>query len=259
MLNRLLSIGKSIFTGVDSVGEQKKIYNDLYILDRNQRVLDNPPPTDKRHLLPCGGIYILHNEGSSVLNFTMAYNEVETTEKLKMLADSWGFDGRPEHVLELLNGLARADGYHVTSSFENDFWAAITYKSPTYDKKVADPFNQTYQALPYLSPTMKNYADLNLYQRRKGLWAWDLERGAFLARTFHGLGYLSDTELMTYLETIYSHIQSEFQTWEEYASSFMYGRTAWGNFYGINLASSIMHLFTNPEVNLYQKYPLNQK
>ncbi|OJG98358.1 hypothetical protein RV18_GL003259 [Enterococcus termitis] len=65
------------------------------------------------------------------------------------------------------------------------------------------------------------------FKRCQTVLAWDLERGANLARTSVGIGYFSERETYEYLRVITKTAQESFQSWKEYIVSFISGRLFW--------------------------------
>lgn len=64
----------------------------------------------------------------------------------------------------------------------------------------------------------------------KTILAWDLERGAILARNSVNIGYFRESEAYRYLEKISLKAQNEFKNWKEYIVSFICGRLIWSNY-----------------------------
>ncbi|WP_406843691.1 DUF1266 domain-containing protein [Flavobacterium soyae] len=57
---------------------------------------------------------------------------------------------------------------------------------------------------------------------------WNYGRGVFLARCCYELGYLSENELKEYLAKSYSDLKKYCSTWQEYTTSYIFGRAIWG-------------------------------
>jgi Protein of unknown function (DUF1266). len=60
-------------------------------------------------------------------------------------------------------------------------------------------------------------------------YAWDLERAAMLVRDSYGIGLLNEEETFDYLKQIIFKAQVNFESWEQYAVSFLVGRIIWLN------------------------------
>jgi hypothetical protein len=57
---------------------------------------------------------------------------------------------------------------------------------------------------------------------------WNYGRSAFLARCCYELGYLSENELKEYLAKSYTDLKKYCSTWQEYTTSYIFGRAIWG-------------------------------
>ncbi|WP_371878151.1 DUF1266 domain-containing protein [Chitinophaga nivalis] len=53
---------------------------------------------------------------------------------------------------------------------------------------------------------------------------WNYGRSVFLARCCYELGYLSKNELQEYIAKSYSEIRIFCSTWQDYTSSYIWGR-----------------------------------
>jgi hypothetical protein len=57
---------------------------------------------------------------------------------------------------------------------------------------------------------------------------WNYGRSVFLARCCYDLGYLSENELKEYLAKSYTDLKKYCSTWQEYTTSYIFGRIIWG-------------------------------
>lgn len=58
--------------------------------------------------------------------------------------------------------------------------------------------------------------------------AWNYGRAVFLARCCFELGYLSENELKEYLAKSHADLKKYCSTWQEYTTSYIFGRAIWG-------------------------------
>ncbi len=60
-----------------------------------------------------------------------------------------------------------------------------------------------------------------------GLLAWDIARCIFLIRISFVVGFLNDQEAWTRINSLWPLVQNKFKDWDEFAQSFLIGRTFW--------------------------------
>lgn len=81
---------------------------------------------------------------------------------------------------------------------------------------------------------------------------WNYGRGVFLARCCYELGYLSENELKEYLAKSYSDLKKYCSTWQEYTTSYIFGRAIWGganNNGMVQIANDLLHNDNSPLKN----------
>lgn len=81
---------------------------------------------------------------------------------------------------------------------------------------------------------------------------WNYGRGVFLARCCYELGYLSENELNEYLAKSYSDLKKYCSTWQEYTTSYIFGRAIWGganNNGMVQIANDLLHNDNSPLKN----------
>ena len=89
--------------------------------------------------------------------------------------------------------------------------------------------------------------------------AWDLERAAMLTRYAYSIDLFTEDEAWRYLSPILDRTKTLFNTWEDYARSFLLGRCMWGgNKMDSTLLRSISLLSLSPKSgnSIWGKYPL---
>ncbi len=57
---------------------------------------------------------------------------------------------------------------------------------------------------------------------------WNYGRCSFLARCCYELNYISENELKEYLEKSHTELKKYCSTWQEYTTSYIFGRAIWG-------------------------------
>jgi hypothetical protein len=82
---------------------------------------------------------------------------------------------------------------------------------------------------------------------------WNYGRSVFLARCCYELGYLSEHELKEYLAKSYTDLKDYCSTWQEYTTSYIFGRALWGG----TTTSGMLHIANDLLNN--DRSPLNTK
>lgn len=81
---------------------------------------------------------------------------------------------------------------------------------------------------------------------------WNYGRGVFLARCCYELGYLTENELKAYLEKSYTELKKYCSTWQEYTTSYIFGRAIWGGAHNngmVQIANDLLNKENSPLKN----------
>lgn len=174
---------------------------------RKKFIADNRVYGDKHKLLTLGAIIIDMNDATSyVMNIRIGKDESR-----ELLINSWGIEDR-ESFDETIDWLLDEEGDHNDG---DQIIRVIRSGKPyrAYDNLVDD--------------ASRNGMSSQLFESCKSTIAWDIERACFLARMSAHIGYITEGEAYNIIENRAIPVLKEqgFNSWEEYAASFMMGRT----------------------------------
>lgn len=199
---------------------------------------------EKAQYLAFGGIYLPVDIIRCLAPLTSNKKDV-----IQGLIEWWGVYERPD-IIEMIDTLAV--GKHHTLSYKmKDF----DVHHPAVEKVIT-------QINKELEVDLLSFKD---FERCQTVLAWDLERGANLARTGVSINYLSEKEAYEYLQTIAETAQGTFKNWQEYLVSFIAGRMIWGRYeddgFFSSFAYSIRKYFFDPDGKeeqqpIYLEFPL---
>ncbi len=82
---------------------------------------------------------------------------------------------------------------------------------------------------------------------------WNYGRSVFLARCCYELGYLSESQLQEYLARSYAGLKKYCNTWQEYTTSYIFGRAVWGGAHNGGMMQIANDLLKNVKSPLYNK------
>gem|GEM_PF-4125874 len=135
---------------------------------------------------------------------------------IQMLSNDWGIDSKEDAVKMItagINGNIQAN-YIDRNLIELKTMFDVTKCIENTEKAIGTKFDTAY--------------------------AWDLERAAMLVRDSHSIGLLSEEETIAYLKQIISKAQMVFESWEQYAVSFVVGRIIWLNLDSIEAGQNLI-------------------
>lgn len=98
------------------------------------------------------------------------------------------------------------------------------------DQEALDYYVNVYRNLNEVVPELieqQVVSDFSQLKRTKDS-GWNFGRGVFLARCCYELGYLSENELKEYIAASYTGIKNYCKTWQEYTTSYIFGRALSG-------------------------------
>ena len=176
-----------------------------------QFILDNPVPPDKEKYLVIGAL-LLSTHGE--IWQTLASLEVDDYW-LEVLKEGWGIseinEGRK--MLESL-----LEGRH-TIVYGEDFLKFKAGQPHKLDSDSIEAYNATLECLDEDFFTLLSYAE-----KCDNILAWDLERVGYLARIFHHVGWMDETETFDWLKKAAEKIKAAYSSWEKYIAAVLVGR-----------------------------------
>ncbi|WGQ11677.1 DUF1266 domain-containing protein [Pedobacter gandavensis] len=151
-----------------------------------------------------------------------------------ILEDYWEIFDKDD-AIEVLSDLQNRnqDEYLdiVYNAFENRENYVAILKSNLPDE--ADVFKHYVEIYRKLSNVVPELIAQNVFQDFSAIkhirdTAWNYGRGAFLSRCCYEAGYISEVELIEYLQKSHTGLRNYCRTWREYTTSYIFGRAIWG-------------------------------
>ncbi|TBO43492.1 DUF1266 domain-containing protein [Pedobacter kyonggii] len=151
-----------------------------------------------------------------------------------ILEDYWEIFDKDD-AIEVLSDLQNRnqDEYLdiVYNAFENrENYVAILKSNLPDDDDVFKHYVGIYRNLSNAVPEL---VEQNVFQDFSAIknirdTAWNYGRGAFLSRCCYEEGYISEVELIEYLQKSHTGLRDYCRTWKEYTTSYIFGRAIWG-------------------------------
>ncbi|MCL2142302.1 MAG: DUF1266 domain-containing protein [Methanimicrococcus sp.] len=176
-----------------------------------QFILDNPVPPDKEKYMLIGAL-LLSTHGE--IWQTLASMEVDDYW-LEVLKQGWGISEIKEGK-KMLESLL--EGRH-TIVYGEDFLKFKAGQPHKLDSDSIEAYNATLECLDEDFPTFLSYAE-----KCDNILAWDLERVGYLARIFHHVGWMDETETFDWLKKAADKIKAAYSSWEKYIAAILVGR-----------------------------------
>ncbi|WP_316840019.1 DUF1266 domain-containing protein [Pedobacter gandavensis] len=151
-----------------------------------------------------------------------------------ILEDYWEIFDKDD-AIEVLSDLQNRnqDEYLdiVYNAFENRENYVAILKSNLPDEE--DVFKHYVEIYRKLSNVVPELVEQNVFQDFSAIknirdTAWNYGRGAFLSRCCYEAGYISEVELIEYLQKSHTGLRNYCRTWKEYTTSYIFGRAIWG-------------------------------
>lgn len=151
-----------------------------------------------------------------------------------ILEDYWEIFDKDD-AIEVLSDLQNRnqDEYldTVYNAFENRENYVAILKSNLPDEE--DVFKHYVEIYRKLSNVVPELIEQNVFQDFSAIknirdTAWNYGRGAFLSRCCYEAGYISEVELIEYLQRSHTGLRNYCRTWKEYTTSYIFGRAIWG-------------------------------
>lgn len=151
-----------------------------------------------------------------------------------ILEDYWEIFDKDD-AIEVLSDLQNRnqDEYldTVYNAFEDKENYVAILKSNLPDEE--DVFKHYVEIYRKLSNVVPELIEQNVFQDFSAIknirdTAWNYGRGAFLSRCCYEAGYISEVELIEYLQRSHTGLRNYCRTWKEYTTSYIFGRAIWG-------------------------------
>lgn len=151
-----------------------------------------------------------------------------------ILEDYWEIFDKDD-AIEVLSDLQNRnqDEYLdvVYNAFEDRENYVAILKSNLPDEE--DVFKHYVEIYRKLSNVVPELVEQNVFQDFSAIknirdTAWNYGRGAFLSRCCYETGYISEVELIEYLQKSHTGLRNYCRTWKEYTTSYIFGRAIWG-------------------------------
>lgn len=151
-----------------------------------------------------------------------------------ILEDYWEIFDKDD-AIEVLSDLQNRnqDEYldTVYNAFENRENYVAILKSNLPDEE--DVFKHYVEIYRKLSNVVPELIEQNVFQDFSAIknirdTAWNYGRGAFLSRCCYEAGFISEVELIEYLQRSHTGLRNYCRTWKEYTTSYIFGRAIWG-------------------------------
>lgn len=151
-----------------------------------------------------------------------------------ILEDYWEIFDKDD-AIEVLSDLQNRnqDEYldTVYNAFENrENYVAILKSNLPDEEDVFKHYVEIYRTLSNVVPEL---IEQNVFQDFSAIknirdTAWNYGRGAFLSRCCYEAGFISEVELIEYLQRSHTGLRNYCRTWKEYTTSYIFGRAIWG-------------------------------
>jgi Protein of unknown function (DUF1266) len=181
------------------------------------------------HLL-IGSMYA--EQQSAFLN---SYETGLDKDAVSVLVETYWEIYNKKDAVEILHSLQYANQDNnidiVYQAFEDEAnYAEILKSNLPSEESVFEDYVSLYRKLKSVVPELieqKVVADFSLLKKTKDS-GWNFGRGVFLSRCCYELAYLSENEIREYMANSYAGIKNYCSTWQEYTSSYIFGRAIWG-------------------------------
>lgn len=151
-----------------------------------------------------------------------------------ILEDYWEIFDKDD-AIEVLSDLQNRnqDEYldTVYNAFENrENYVAILKSNLPDEEDVFKHYVEIYRKLSNVVPELIEQNVFRDFLAIKNIrdTAWNYGRGAFLSRCCYEAGYISEVELIEYLQKSHTGLRNYCRTWKEYTTSYIFGRAIWG-------------------------------
>ena len=200
----------------------------LYGLPNKKYIAQNAVPEDKKKLLTTGAILIYSYAFQGWTPQTLQINPLELAPDY-LLAEFWHTHNREEAEWQI-DGLITVGGSGWAGESETESREQVDGRLRQYaagDKTALS--GEEAQMLDEMTEWMIGFKWLKTRIQRTDMeridttLAWDVERAAFVGRLAYNSGYYAEAEVWELLARTRSQAEANFESWMEYAISFMKG------------------------------------
>jgi len=201
---------------------------EMFGLPNKKYVAQNAVPDDKKRLLTTGAILIYSYAFQGWTPQTLKINPLELAPEY-ILAEFWNTNNR-EQADKLIEDLIKVGGFVLTGETKSESREQVDGRLRRYaegDKTALS--GEESQMLDDITEWMIGFKWIKTRIQRSDMdnigatLAWDIERAAFVARLAYNSGYYSEEEVWDILAKTRSLAETNFESWLEYAISFMKG------------------------------------
>lgn len=202
--------------------------------------------------------------GSMYAEQQSAYlNSYETglnkSDVLKLVESYWDVFNRNQ-AIETLQSLHNRNQdenlYFVYKAFEDkENYVEILKSNLPNEDGVFDYYIDIFRKLNNVVPELIDQKIITTFSQIKKTKdsGWNYGRGVFLARCCYELGYLSENELKEYLAKSHADLKKYCSTWQEYTTSYIFGRAIWGGPHNSGMVEIANDLLNNDNSPLKNK------
>jgi len=172
-----------------------------------------------------------------------------------ILQDYWQIFNRDEAVEALVDLLDGHEDIYIDVAYRAyamgddyaDFLKANLPSDPDQFKYYLEIYRKLRNIVPGLieDGVIKDISDVTKIK----VSGWNYGRAAFLTRCCFDMGYITQAEMLEYLENAYVGLKKYCTTWKEYTTSYIFGRAIWGGPYNgeiVNIADDLLHKEKSP-------------
>ncbi len=204
-----------------------KFFNSFKSIRLNDKNAVTGPALD---YLLIGSMYA--EQQSAFLN---SYETGMSRDDIRTLVETYWEIYNKKDAIETLHRLQNANQDKnidfVYAAFEDEAnYVEILESNLPKEENVFEDYVRLYRKLKSVVPELiEHEVIMNFSQLKKTRDSgWNFGRGVFLSRCCYELGYLSEKEVRDYIAKSYVGIKNYCSTWQEYTSSYIFGRAIWG-------------------------------
>lgn len=152
----------------------------------------------------------------------------------KLVGTIWGICNKNQaiEILQSLHDRNQDENMNIVyKAFEDrENYVDILKSNLPKEEGVFEYYLNLFRALNNIVPELIEQNIITTFSQIKKTKdsGWNYGRSAFLARCCYELGYLSENELKEYLAKAYTDLKKYCSTWQEYTTSYIFGRAIWG-------------------------------
>lgn len=201
--------------------------------------------------------------GSMYAEQQSAYlNSYETglnkSDVIKLTETYWGIYNQNQaiEILQSLHNRNQDENINIVyKAFEDrDNYVVILKSNLPNEEDVFECYLDLFRKLSNIVPELIEQKIITTFSQIKKTKdsGWNYGRSVFLARCCYELGYLSENELKEYLAKSYTDLKKYCSTWQEYTTSYIFGRAIWGganNSGMVQIANDLLNNVNSPLKN----------